>query len=131
MVTKDRSETQDANRLRHSWVRDVLELHEGHDWTEDLFLRDLHVLLANPSEHALVTSILPNCSVLVESTYRDVDENGGLDVVPFGGGGLAAGEQRRALALAVLDVLEDLLKLFLVNLAAQRTMPFRCFCQST
>jgi len=82
----------------------------------------------HPSEHALVTSILPNCSVLVESTYRDVDENGGLDVVPFGGGGLAAGEQRRALALAVLDVLEDLLKLVLVNLA-QRTMPFRC--QST
>jgi hypothetical protein len=27
----------------------VLELHEGHDGTEDLFLRDLHVLLVKPS----------------------------------------------------------------------------------
>jgi hypothetical protein len=32
----------------------ALELHEGHDGAEDLFLRDLHVLLVDPSERACV-----------------------------------------------------------------------------
>ena len=38
-------------------------------------------------------------------TYRDIDKDGGLNVVPFVGGGLAAGEQGRSLALAMLNVL--------------------------
>jgi len=38
-------------------------------------------------------------------TYRDIDKDGGLNVVPFVGGGLAAGEQGGSLALAMLDVL--------------------------
>lgn len=63
-------------------------------------------------------------SVVLCGTYRDIDEDGGLNVVPFLSGGLAAGEQSRALALSVLNVLQHLLKLFLVNLA-QRTESFR------
>jgi hypothetical protein len=37
--------------------------------------------------------------------YRDIDKDGGLNVVAFVGGGLAAGEQGRSLALPKLDVL--------------------------
>jgi hypothetical protein len=35
------------------WVH-ALELREGHDGAEDVFLRDLHVLLVDPSERACV-----------------------------------------------------------------------------
>jgi hypothetical protein len=38
-------------------------------------------------------------------TYSDIDKDGGLNVVPFVGGRLAAGEQSRSLALAMLNVL--------------------------
>jgi hypothetical protein len=37
--------------------------------------------------------------------YRDIDKDGGLNVVPFVGGGLAAGEQGGSFALAMLNVL--------------------------
>ena len=50
------------------------------------------------------------------TTYRDIWEDGRFDVVAFVTGRLAAGEQSRSLALAMLNVTEDLLKLFLINL---------------
>jgi hypothetical protein len=91
----------------------VPELHEGHDGAEDLILRDFHVLLLNPSRSACVSD-LPLFLIAIiyvfsmcraRRAYRDIDKDGGLNVVPFVGGGLAAGEQGGSLALAMLNVL--------------------------
>jgi hypothetical protein len=54
--------------------------------------------------------------------YRDVCKYGWLNVVAFVAGGLAFGEQGRPLALAMLNVFEDPLKLHLVNLTKWRML---------